>query len=76
MMWKLRAVLPVLLATWMVAECAQAQPPGPGRRSRRAPHPKVGEVVKDFELKDLKGKKVRLSDFRDKIFVLELGACT
>lgn len=38
--------------------------------------PKIGEVLDDFELLDLKGKKVRLSDFKEKIFVLELGACT
>jgi cytochrome oxidase Cu insertion factor (SCO1/SenC/PrrC family) len=40
-------------------------------------HPKVGEVVPDFTLKDVKGKEVKLSCFKEKkIFVLELGACT
>jgi len=39
--------------------------------------PKVGQLVPDFTLPDVKGKKVRLSDFKGKkIFVLELGACT
>ncbi len=50
----------------------------PRRRERReVVHPKVGEVLKDFALKNAKGKTVTLSDFRNKkIFVLELGACT
>ena len=48
-----------------------------GRRRREVIHPKVGEVVADFTLQDVKGKPVKLSDFRGKeIFVLELGACT
>lgn len=47
------------------------------RRRRDVPRPKVGEVLEDFALKDVKGKEVKLSEFRDKkIFVLELGACT
>ena len=46
------------------------------RRRREIVHPKVGEVLKDFTLKDVNGKEVKLSDFRNKIFVLELGACT
>ena len=46
------------------------------RQRREVVHPKVGEVLKDFTLKDIEGKEVSLSDFRNKIFVLELGACT
>lgn len=39
--------------------------------------PKIGSEIADFELKNAKGKKVKLSQFRDKKFViLELGACT
>jgi len=43
---------------------------------REVVHPNVGDVLKDFTLSDINGKEVRLSDFRNKIFVLELGACT
>ena len=64
----------------MVAVSAVAQPreDRPRRRPRReVVHPKVGEELKDFALKDMTGTDVKLSDFRDKkIFVLELGACT
>ena len=43
----------------------------------RFPHPEVGDEIKEFELKDMDGKAVKLSQFRgEKIFVLELGACT
>ena len=63
-----------LVAALFAADLASAQ--GRNRR-RRPPPPKVGEAVKDFTLKDVDGKDVSLSDFRDKkIFVLELGACT
>ena len=47
-----------------------------GRGRGNVQHPEVGETLDDFELKDVKGKTVKLSDFREKIFVLELGACT
>lgn len=47
------------------------------RRRARRERPKVGQQLKDFELKDVKGKSVKLSDFRGKkFFALELGACT
>ena len=56
---------------------AQAQRPARGRVKREVVHPKVGEELKDFTLKDVNGKPVKLSDFRGKkIFALELGACT
>ena len=58
---------------------AQEGERGERRRSRRRrpPRPKIGQVVPDFTLKDMKGKPVKLSSFKGKkIFVLELGACT
>jgi cytochrome oxidase Cu insertion factor (SCO1/SenC/PrrC family) len=56
---------------------AQEGERGERRRSRRPPRPKVGQVVPDFTLNDVKGKPVKLSSFKGKkIFVLELGACT
>jgi cytochrome oxidase Cu insertion factor (SCO1/SenC/PrrC family) len=72
-------LLVLVLASFLV-NAAWAQGEGGQRRRRRrrreVVHPKVGEVLEDFTLKDVKGKDVKLSDFRNKIFVLELGACT
>ncbi len=68
-------VLASFLANTVWAQDEEAQPDR-RRRRREVVHPKVGEVLKDFTLKDVKGKDVKLSDFRNKIFVLELGACT
>jgi len=69
----------LVLASFLVnAAWAQDEEAQPRRRRRRREvvRPKVGQVLKDFTLKDVKRKDVKLSDFRDKIFVLELGACT
>ncbi len=69
-----RAWIGLLVApvVWMAAsDDAEARP---GRE--RAPRPEVGAMVADFELKDVEGKPVKLSSFRDQIFVMELGACT
>ena len=80
MLRKTRIGLLVLVLASFLVNTAWAQDeeaPGRGERRRReVVHPKVGEVLKDFTLKDVKGKDVKLSDFRNKIFVLELGACT
>ena len=71
-----------LVLACFLCEAALAQPAGGAARGRRRPgprgrHPKVGEVLPDFTVHDVKGKEVKLSHFRGKsIFVLELGACT
>jgi cytochrome oxidase Cu insertion factor (SCO1/SenC/PrrC family) len=67
-----------LLLVGFLLNVAAAQRPGQGGRERRPAGPKIGEIVKDFELSDIQGKKVHLSDFTKKkqVFVLELGACT
>lgn len=39
-------------------------------------HPKIGAAVENFTVRDVEGRDVRLSDFKDRIFVMELGACT
>ena len=46
------------------------------RRRPKGPPPEIGTVLADFALQDVEGNTVRLSDFRGKIFALELGACT
>jgi cytochrome oxidase Cu insertion factor (SCO1/SenC/PrrC family) len=72
-------LLVLVMASFLVSSAWAQEEDGQrrGRRRRReVVHPKVGEVLKDFTLKDTKGKAVKLSDFRNKIFVLELGACT
>ena len=38
--------------------------------------PEIGTVIADFELKTYEGKVFKLSEHRDKIVVLEMGACT
>lgn len=65
---------------------AEATPPNAGETSKAsanappaekptsvaaAPVAKVGEAAPDFELKDLDGKTVKLSDFKGKVVVLE-----
>jgi cytochrome oxidase Cu insertion factor (SCO1/SenC/PrrC family) len=65
--------LPVCL---MAGDDATGQHRGRGERGRQKNRPKLGEKLKDFELKDVKGKAIHLSDFKEKIFILELGACT
>ena len=67
-------VVPALL----LANAALAGPLNRDRGGlmRQAPRPKIGDMVADFTLQDVKGKAVKLSAFKEKIFVLELGACT
>ena len=61
----------------LTTAAALAERPERGRSRRLAGIPKAGDTVKDFALKDVKGRTIKLSDFRAKsIFVLELGACT
>ena len=70
-------ILACFLCDAALAQDEGGETRGRGRRRREVIHPKVGEVVADFTLQDVKGKPVKLSDFRGKeIFVLELGACT
>ena len=80
-----RAWIGVLLVAlvFLVVETAMAgQPPGGPRRGGRGRGRwgaglAVGDLVADFALKDVEGKTVKLSDFKDKsIVVLEFGACT
>ena len=40
------------------------------------PGPDLGSFAPDFDLVDLKGRRVRLSDFRGKPVVLALGSYT
>jgi cytochrome oxidase Cu insertion factor (SCO1/SenC/PrrC family) len=75
------AVFTSLIVTAAWAQPADERPARPtrgGNSGRKPVRPQVGEVLKDFTLKDTKGKDVTLSDFSKKkqIFVLELGACT
>ena len=66
----------MLLATGAVTAQRGGSPQRPGQRRRTNSPPKIGEVAQDFILNDVKGKKVKLSSFRDKkILVLEFGAC-
>ena len=71
----------VLLFSWLACDCAWSEEQGrqrpAGRRPRReVKHPPIGAVLQDFTLKDVNGKPVKLSDYRGKIFTMELGACT
>jgi len=70
----------VLLAV-VVVSLSNVGLAGPANRDRgglmrQAPRPKIGDTVADFTLQDIKGKAVKLSAFKEKVFVLELGACT
>lgn len=70
-------VLAGMFAGTTQPEAQEPEGRAPKRPKREVVHPKVGEVLKDFSLKSVDGKTVKLSDFRKKkIFVLELGACT
>jgi cytochrome oxidase Cu insertion factor (SCO1/SenC/PrrC family) len=71
----------VLLFSWLACDGAWSQEqggsqPGARRPRREAKHPPIGSVLPDFVLKDVNGKPVKLSDYRGKIFTMELGACT
>jgi len=69
----------VLVSLLVVPVLAQEKKPQQQRRSRprrEVVHPKVGEVIPNFTLENINGEEVKLTDFRNKIFVLELGACT
>jgi len=68
----------VLVSLLVVPALAQEkkQPERKRRPRREVVHPKVGETIPNFTLEDINGKEVNLTDFRNKIFVLELGACT
>ncbi len=46
------------------------------KRGPRWKGPEIGSVIKDFELPILGGGKFKLSDYRGKIVIIELGACT
>ena len=59
-----------MIATVAIAAFAQG-PPAPATAATPAPTPrpakfKVGDMAPDFTLPDLKGNKVKLSDFRGK----------
>jgi cytochrome oxidase Cu insertion factor (SCO1/SenC/PrrC family) len=68
----------VLVSLLVVPALAQEKTQQQRRRRprREVVHPKVGEAIPNFTLEDIDGKEVNLTDFRNKIFVLELGACT
>ena len=68
------AIVLVLLCALCGMAISQARTRRKGRREVQ--HPAVGETLEDFELKDIEGNPVKLSDFKGRIFVLELGACT
>jgi cytochrome oxidase Cu insertion factor (SCO1/SenC/PrrC family) len=38
--------------------------------------PDIGSQIRDFELPTLTGEKFRLSNYKGKIIVIEMGACT
>ncbi|MFC1736707.1 hypothetical protein ACFL1X_11365 [Candidatus Hydrogenedentota bacterium] len=73
-------VAALLLGDTALAQRGRGAPGGRGRPAgrpmRRGNEPKVGDKIADFALNDVHGKEVKLSDFKNKIFVLELGACT
>lgn len=70
-------VMTCLLAAMAYGEAREGQDRAKRQPRREVLHPKVGEVLDDFTLKNIEGESVSLSQFRGKkIFVLELGACT
>ena len=71
----------VLLFSWLACDSVWSEERGrqrpEGRRPRReVKRPQIGTILKDFTLKDVHGKPVKLSDYRGKIVTMELGACT
>ena len=77
---RLWAVLLCILLVVMLFDNILAQEQQQQRsRERRRPSwvgPELGTVIKDFELPVLGGGTFKLSEHKDKIVVIELGACT
>lgn len=69
-MSKMKVWLGVLAATLLVATTASAQD-GKAGRSAAAGGAEVGKPAPEFELKDTDGKVHKLSDYKDKVVVLE-----
>ena len=76
---RLWAVLLCICFTLLLFDSLFAQEQQQRSRQRRSPSwsgPELGTVIKDFELPILGGGTFKLSDHKDKIVVIELGACT
>ncbi len=81
MLKKSWVLIGVLLFSWLICDSVWSEEQGRQRPQGRRPHREVkhspiGSVLKDFTLNDVNGKPVKLSDYRGKIFTMELGACT
>ena len=68
-------VFTVMLFDTLLAQDTRQRRQRP-RRMMRWTGPEIGTVIADFELKTYEGKVFKLSEHRDKIVVLEMGACT